>query len=114
MNIMNRDPVTPITRRRFLKTADATALAAGFSPAIMIPGRAQPKTLKIGLPKNASASFNQWFAQFAQAWGEKNNTQIILEWILLKNVQRQRQEEAAAQRDHDILHSSRKRVGSFV
>ncbi len=38
---------TPVSRRRILKSAAATALAVGTGPAIIIPGRAQQRTLKI-------------------------------------------------------------------
>ena len=65
-------PATPVSRRRFLKTAGATALAASVGPTVIIPGRAQPKTLKILRVKEFVATINEWWAEFARTWGEQN------------------------------------------
>ena len=44
---MNEKLEKSSSRRRFLKAAGATALAAGAGPAVITPGQAQPKTLTI-------------------------------------------------------------------
>ena len=67
-----------ISRRRFLKAAGATALAA-TGPAVIIPGRAQPKTLRILIGENSWFPLNQLFKNFARAWGERKDIRVIVD-----------------------------------
>ena len=66
---MIEKPAKSVSRRRFLKTAGATALAG---PAIIIPGRAQPKTLKIMRVKELVPAYRPWFDDYVST-GTKIN-----------------------------------------
>ena len=92
------------SRRRFLKTAGATAVVVG-GPAVVIPGRAQPKTLKILHPVQVVATFEPWFHEFTRTWGEKNNIRVIVDWVKWDEQDRIEREEIAAQRGHDLFDS---------
>ena len=78
---MIADDIKHIPRRRFLKTAGVTALAAGAGPAVIIPGRAQPKTLKILQLKEYVPAFNDWYEHYVSQWGEQNNIKIQLDLV---------------------------------
>jgi multiple sugar transport system substrate-binding protein len=100
---MFRKQSSEFSRRRFLKTAGATALAAS-APAVIIPGRAQPKTLKILAWKDFIASVNQWDADFARSWGEQNNIQVIRDEVSMDTNPRQTETELAAGQGHDLYY----------
>ena len=68
-----------ISRRQFLKTAGATTLAAGAGPVVIIPSRAQPKTLRILIGENSWFPLNQLFENFARAWGERKDIRVIVD-----------------------------------
>jgi multiple sugar transport system substrate-binding protein len=92
-----------VKRRNFLKTAGATTLAA-TGPAIIIPGRAQPKTLKILDVKSVSPpGYDKWLLQFVQKWGERNDTQVILDQLTQDASADQIKTEATEQRGHDLV-----------
>lgn len=99
---MAKDTNMPITRRRFLKTTGAAALVSGAGPAIIIPGRAQPKTLKIIRPRELLDPVNQWYVEFASTWGEQNGIQVSLETVSSGTLTRQAKEEFAAAQGHDL------------
>ena len=101
---MSQSPMTSVSRRRFLKTAGATALAAGAGPAVIIPGRAQPKTLKILQWKRFIAGYDAWFnSSYVKEWGEKHDTQVIVDYIGMNDLKSQAEAEIAAQRGHDLF-----------
>jgi multiple sugar transport system substrate-binding protein len=90
-------------RRSFLKTAGATALAA-TGPAVIIPGRAQPKTLKVLDTKLiVPPGYDEWLLRFVQEWGERNNTRVILDRLVESTAADQIKTEAAGQRGHDLV-----------
>jgi multiple sugar transport system substrate-binding protein len=92
-----------ISRRRFLKTAGATALAAS-GPAIIIPGRAQQKTLKILDVKGFDPpSYDTWLSQYVQEWGERNDTRVILDRLIFSTLASRVRTEVAEQRGHDLV-----------
>ena len=99
---MNGHSAARISRRHFLKTAGATALVAGAGPAVIIPGRAQPKTLKILRVKEFTASANQWFVDFASAWGKQNDLQVVLDHATYDSIVPQVKAEFAAKQSHDL------------
>ena len=92
-----------ISRRRFLKTAGATALAVSTGPAIIIPGRAQPKTLRILRYKGSNPSSTQRLTKFAEEWGERNNTHVIVDFVKMGDFENHIAAEAAAQQGHDLI-----------
>ena len=78
---MGNNTAKSVSRRQFLKTAGATALAAGAGPAVIIPGRAQPKTLRIARIVEFVPSYVDWLEGFAKTWGEKHDIQIVIDWL---------------------------------
>ena len=100
---MPEQPPNAVSRRRFLKTAGATTLAASAGPTVIIPGRTQPKTLRIARMREFVPSYVRWFDKFAKAWGEQNDTQVILDWITMSDVSRQVKSQIATQQGHDLI-----------
>ncbi len=93
-----------VSRRRFLKTTAATALVLGTGPAIVIPGRAQQKTLKILKWKHFVPVYDRWFNDMlVKEWGEKNGTNVIVESIGLGDLSSRATAEAKAQKGHDLV-----------
>jgi multiple sugar transport system substrate-binding protein len=94
-----------ISRRRFLKTAGVSALAAS-GPTIIIPGRAQPKTLKILDYKGFDPpGYDEWLPRYVQEWGERNDTRLILDRLIESKLDSQLTTEAAQQRGHDLVNT---------
>jgi multiple sugar transport system substrate-binding protein len=95
-----------IVSRRGLLSVGASALAAGLAPAIISPGRAraQQKTLKILQFKHFVPSFDEWFnGTFVKAWGEKNDTKVIVDYVGLADIGGRAKAEIEARRGHDLV-----------
>ena len=95
-----------MTRRRFLHTAGAAALAVGVGASIIIPGRAsaQQKMLKILHWKHFVPGYETWFNEtYAKEWGEKNNTRVIVENVSQGDIPNRAAEESKAQQGHDLF-----------
>ena len=93
-----------VSRRRFLKATAATALAAGTGPAIVIPGRAQQKTLKILKWKHFVPAYDSWFNDiYIKEWGEKNDTKVIVDSVGLGDLSSRATAESKAQQGHDLV-----------
>jgi spermidine/putrescine-binding protein len=72
--------VKDISRRDFIKTAGAVALAAGMGANIILPSRAQAskKKLKILQWTHTDPDFDWWFQNYCKDWGKKNDTEVML------------------------------------
>src|SRR5262249_41635458 len=95
-----------MTRRQLLHTAGSAALAAGVSASIIIPGRAsaQQKTLKILQTKHFVPGYDTWFNEtYTKAWGEKNNTTVVVENVGVSDILNRAAEETRAQHGHDLF-----------
>jgi len=93
--------VKGVSRRDFIKAAGAGLIAAGFGTNIIIPrrvraGRKKLKIIQSGFPQ----SFAEWFATYAKEWGERNDTEVIVD-IALRLLQNA-VAEVKAQKGHDI------------
>ena len=95
-----------ISRRELLKTVGVGSLAlAGFSPLIH-PSRAsaQPKTLKILQWSHFVPRYDEWFdKKFTKEWGEKHNTQVVVDHISAGEIRARAAAEVAAQKGHDLF-----------
>ena len=100
---MSQSSTTTVSRRRFLKVAGATALATGTGPAIIIPGRTQPKTLKILRARALKPAVIEWQDEFARTWGEQNNIQVVVDWVSFSTLRRLVESEFAAGQGHDLI-----------
>ncbi len=95
-----------ITRRDFIRAAGAGALAAGLGPAIIIPGRAHAakKTLKIAQWVHFVPAYDEWFNKtYIKEWGEKNDTEVIVDNIGLALLNARAAAEVSAQKGHDLF-----------
>ncbi len=95
-----------ISRRTFVKAAGAGALAAGLGPSILVPRRARAakKTLKIIQWVHFVPAYDEWFnKKYAKEWGEKNDTEVIVDNIGLAGINARAAAEVSAQKGHDLL-----------
>src|SRR6516162_642608 len=95
-----RNTHSGLSRRDFLKIAGAGGFAAGaLGPFFLFPERAQAqqKTLKILQWSHFIPAFDRWFdGQFAKQWGQKHDTNVIVDHIATRGVNTRAAAEAAA------------------
>ena len=94
------------SRRQFLKSVSAGTLAiAGLSSSWGIPqAGAQPKTLKILQWSHFVPRYDEWFdKKFTREWGDKHNTQVIVDHISYAELPARAAAEVAAQKGHDLF-----------
>ncbi len=93
-----------ISRRDFVK---AGALSAGVGPAIILPGRARAaakKTLKILQWVHFVPAYDEWFnKKYVKEWGDKNNTEVIVDNIGIAGLSARAAGEISAQKGHDLF-----------
>jgi multiple sugar transport system substrate-binding protein len=96
-----------ITRRRFTKLAGGGALAAGaLGPAFLFPERAmaQQKTLKILQWSHFVPAWDTWFnGTYVKEWGQKNNTNVVVDNINLVDLPARAASEVSAKKGHDLF-----------
>jgi multiple sugar transport system substrate-binding protein len=94
----------PMSRRDFL--TGTGALAAGLTAALLVPGRAraQQKTLKILQWNHFVPGYDKWFNDtYVKAWGDHNNTNVIVDNIGLAGLNSHAAAEVSAQKGHDLF-----------
>jgi multiple sugar transport system substrate-binding protein len=91
-----------VSRRRLLKVA---ASAAIVSPSIVSTrAKAQRKTLRIMEWKHFVPGYNQWFKEtYIKEWGEKNNTEVILDHTAMDEIIGHAAAEVKSQHGHDLV-----------
>jgi multiple sugar transport system substrate-binding protein len=95
-----------VSRRDFIRAAGTGAMAAGLGANILIPGRARAakKTLKILHWVHFVPAYDEWFnKKFAKEWGEKNDTDVIVDNVGIANVNPRATAEVSAQKGHDLF-----------
>lgn len=96
-----------VSRRDFMKIAGAGGIAAGaLGPAFLFPERAaaQQKTLKIAQWSHFVPAFDTWFDQtLCKEWGQKNNTNVIVDHINLNELPARAASEVSAKSGHDLF-----------
>ena len=95
-----------VSRRQFIRTTGATALATGLGANIIVPGRARAakKTLKILQWVHFVPPYDDWFnKKYTKEWGEKNDTEVIVDNINLALINARANAEVAAGKGHDIV-----------
>lgn len=94
-----------MNRRDFVKAASVTAASVGTS--LSFPGiaRAQGrKTLKILQWSHFVPGYDKWFdGEFCKAWGENNDTEVIVDHIAIGEINARAAAEVAAQKGHDLF-----------
>src|SRR5215471_14841222 len=95
------------TRRRFLRDAGLTLLAAGSAPMLSVPfisrALADTKSLSIVQWSHFVPAYDKWFDKFAQDWGEKNHTAVTVDHIPVQDVAARAAAEASAGSGHDLF-----------
>ena len=95
-----------VSRRDFIKIAGAGTIAAGMGPAFLFPERAaaQQKTLKILQWSHFVPAWDEWFNKtYTKQWGDKNNTNVVVDNINLVDIKARAASEAQAQKGHDLF-----------
>jgi multiple sugar transport system substrate-binding protein len=97
-----------ISRRKFIKTTAVGALAAGlatqFITAAKSYGASAKKSLKILQWVHFVPAFDKWFNEtYVKQWGEKNNTEVIVDNIGLAGLSARAAAEVSAQKGHDLF-----------
>ncbi len=101
---MERNQSDRVSRRTFLRNSVAVAFAAGAGPAVIVPGRAQQKTLRILKWKFFVPEYETWFTDvFAKEWGERNATQVVVDSVGLGDLSGMAAAEAQAKSGHDLV-----------
>lgn len=102
---LKKRTVGVITRRQFIKTSLAGAAAIGAG-GVIFPrfGAAQPKTLKILQWVHFVPGYDKWFMEeYVKEWGEKNDTQVIVDTIGLAQLNARAAAEVSAKKGHDLF-----------
>lgn len=89
-----------------MKIAGTTGFVAGLGPSFLFPERAlaQQKTLKILQWSHFVPAFDTWFdGIFAKQWGQKHDTNVIVDHITARNVNTRAAAEASAHKGHDLF-----------
>lgn len=93
------------TRRDFIKKTSAGAVVAGLGPFFLFPERAkaQQKTLKIIQWSHFVPAYDKWFdGVFCKQWGEKHNTNVIVDHISIGEINARAAAEVSAKKGHDL------------
>ncbi len=102
---LKKKTVGVITRRRFIKTTLAAGALVGTG-GLIFPryGAAKPKTLKILKWAHFVPSFDKWFkTTYVREWGEKNDTEVIVDHVSIMELLEMPVAEVSAQRGHDLV-----------
>jgi multiple sugar transport system substrate-binding protein len=93
-----------IGRREFVKQAGTAALAAGVAGLVPGSARAQGKTLRIVQWSHFVPGYDKWFdGTFCKEWGQKNNTQVVVDHISIGEINARAAAEVSAQSGHDLF-----------
>ncbi|HXN98040.1 MAG TPA: ABC transporter substrate-binding protein [Candidatus Acidoferrales bacterium] len=94
---------TRFPRRDFIKlAASAAAVGPFFNFSHRVLGN--PKTLKIAKWDHFVPEYDAWFeTEWAKPWGEKNNTNVIIDSIPVEKVHAEALAEVAAGKGHDLF-----------
>jgi multiple sugar transport system substrate-binding protein len=88
-----------LSRRRLLEAAGGIAVAG--AAARRAP--AAQKSLKILKWSHAIAAYDGWFATFAREWGERNDTNVVVDRVGFGEIDAQVGVEAERRQGHDLV-----------
>ncbi|HST77520.1 MAG TPA: ABC transporter substrate-binding protein [Verrucomicrobiae bacterium] len=96
-----------VSRRDFIRLAGGSGIAAGaLGPAFLFPERAaaQQKTLKIAQWSHFVPAYDTWFDNtFCKQWGQKHNTNVVVDHINLNELPARAASEVSAKKGHDLF-----------
>lgn len=92
-------------RRDFIRTTGAAGLALGAGPLILPrKARAASKTLKILQWAHFVPAYDKWFDnEYTRQWGEKNDTEVIVDHVGIPAINSRAAAEVSAQKGHDLF-----------
>lgn len=100
---MTYDLPKGISRRELLHRVGSCILGAGLI-APRWSGAAKPRTLKILQWNHFVPAFDQWFKDvYIREWGDRNDTQVIVDTVEMTSVNNLAAAEVAAKRGHDLV-----------
>ena len=93
------------TRRDVIKTAAGVGLLASAGPFVHArPAHAARKTLKILQWSHFVPAYDKWFNnEYIKEWGDKNDTEVIVDNINLGLIPSRAAAEVSAQQGHDLV-----------
>ena len=92
-------------RRSFIRKTASAGVAASVGPWISTrPARAASKTLKIVQWSHFVPAYDAWFDnEYTKRWGEKNDTEVIVDHIGIPAINSRAAAEVSAQQGHDLF-----------
>jgi multiple sugar transport system substrate-binding protein len=102
---LTKNKKTPASRRRFIRAVGAAGLAAGIGPFIVTSrARAAKRTLKILQWSHFVPAYDTWFDNtYTKQWGEKNDTEVIVDHVGIPAINSRAAAEVSAQKGHDLF-----------
>ena len=105
-NALKEKKAKSISRRDFIKAVSAGMVATGLGANIIIPGKvgAAKKKLKILQWSHFVPSFDDWLRDtYVKRWGEKNDTEVIVDHVSIRELLDRPVAEVVAQEGHDLV-----------
>lgn len=92
------------TRRRVMIAAGAAGMAASAGPFFHTSPARAAKTLRILQWSHFVPAYDKWFdSEYTKEWGEKNDTEVIVDNINLALIESRAAAEVSAQTGHDLV-----------
>ncbi len=93
-----------VTRRGVMRTAVGTGLIAGAAPFIRTRPARAAKTLRILQWNHFVPAYDKWFnGQYVTAWGQANDTQVIVDNVGVTTLNSRAAAEVSARQGHDLF-----------
>jgi multiple sugar transport system substrate-binding protein len=93
-----------LRRREFVKSVGAAALAGPLIYTSKKARAAAKKTLKIMQWKHFVPAYDKWFDEvFVKKWGEKHDTEVIVDHIVNTELNTRAAAEVSAKKGHDLF-----------
>jgi len=103
---LKKNGAKSISRRDFIKALTAGMVVTGLGANIMTPRKvcAAEKKLKILQWSHFVPSFDRWLEDtYVKEWGQKNDTEVIIDHISILELLERPAAEVAAQKGHDLV-----------
>jgi multiple sugar transport system substrate-binding protein len=97
-------PPTNSQRRRIIKAAGATGLAAVIGPLFIRNAHAAKNSLKILQWNHFVPAYDKWFdGTYVKEWGEKNDTDVVVDHVGIPALATRAAAEVSAGQGHDLF-----------
>lgn len=95
---------TNLHRRHLLQAASAAGLATSIGPLFFINSHAAQRTLKVLQWNHFVPAYDKWFDNtYVKEWGQKNDTQVIVDHVGIPALSTRAAAEVSAQKGHDLF-----------